>query len=431
MANPSDSVPQEAPQVLSGPVEPEHTAPATPRAGPAAADPTDFLGEDLSFLDSVGLRRSLRVLDAATGPWVPFDGRRVLLLCSNDYQGLASHPKVKAAAQEAIDRWGAGAGAARLISGTLGVHQALEERLARFLGFESTLLFSSGYTANMGVVASLAGPGDAIYSDQLNHASIVDGCRLSGARVHVYPHADVVALEGLLTRAGPFRRRIIITEGLFGMDGDIAPLSELVRLAGRHGALLMVDDAHGIGMLGETGRGALQVLGINQGVHVLVGTMGKALGSGGAFVAGSRLLTDYLVNRARPFIFSTAPAPSLAAAALASIEIIETEPERRTGLLEKAGYLRQGLSRLGFNVLGTGSAIVPVLIGDADTTMDMSRRLMEQGVYVQGLRPPTVPPGACRLRCSVTASHTLDDLDLALAAFETAGRSLGIAGGMP
>ncbi|MDO8691367.1 MAG: 8-amino-7-oxononanoate synthase [Dehalococcoidia bacterium] len=380
----------------------------------------------MAFLETVGLRRSLRVMEASSGPWVSFGGRRVLLLCSNDYLGLASHPKVKEAARAAVENWGCGAGAARLISGTMAPHQALEESLARFLGLEAALLFSSGYLANMGAIASLVGPSDAIFSDQLNHASIVDGCRLSGARVHVYPHRDLDTLEELLGDAGAFRRRLVVTEGLFGMDGDIAPLEDLVRLAGRYGALLMVDDAHGIGMLGEKGRGVLDALGTSAGVHVVVGTLGKSLGSGGAFVAGSRELKDYLVNRARPFIFSTALAPSLAAGALAALDIVESEPGRRRSVIEKAEYLRSGLSGQGFRVLGSGSSIVPVLIGDAEGAMTLSRRLLEQGVYVQGLRPPTVPPGTCRLRCSVTASHTSQDLDLALDAFRKAGRSLGI-----
>ncbi len=365
-------------------------------------------------------------METSSGPWVSFGGRRMLLLCSNDYLGLASHPKVKEAARAAVENWGCGAGAARLISGTMAPHQALEESLARFLGLEAALLFSSGYLANIGVIASLVGPADAIFSDQLNHASIVDGCRLSGAKVHVYPHLDIGALERLLGGAGAFRRRLVVTEGLFGMDGDIAPLDYIVRLAGRYGALLMVDDAHGIGTLGENGRGVLDGIGVNEGVHIVVGTLGKSLGSGGAFVAGSCELKDYLVNRSRPFIFSTALAPSLAAGALAALDIAESEPGRRKSVIEKAEYLRGGLSGQGFRVMGSGSSIVPVLIGDAEGAMALSRGLLEEGVYVQGLRPPTVPPGTCRLRCSVTASHTNRDLDLALEAFWKAGRSLGI-----
>ncbi|MDP2727005.1 MAG: 8-amino-7-oxononanoate synthase, partial [Dehalococcoidia bacterium] len=341
---------------------------------------------------------------------------------------LASHPAVKAAAQEAIGTWGCGSGSARLISGTLGPHQALEDRLARFLGMDAALLFSSGYMANLGAITALVGPGDAIFSDQLNHASIVDGCRLSGARICIYPHGNVDALEELLRGAASFRRRLIITEGLFSMEGFLAPLPELVRLAGRYGAILMVDDAHGIGVLGDGGRGILEQLGLEAGVNVLVGTLGKAMGSGGAFVAGSRELREYLINRARPFIFSTAPAPSLAAAALAALEIVEKEPWRRSDLLASAAYLRDGLSGLGFRVLGAGTAILPILIADAAGTMEMSHRLLEEGVYVQGLRPPTVPPGTCRLRCSVMATHRREDLDLALAAFQKVGRSLGVIG---
>lgn len=386
--------------------------------------PDSFLGEELAFLNSVGLRRSLRVLEEPDLPWVTMDGRRVLLLCSNDYLGLAAHPRVKGAARQAIERYGCGSGAARLISGTWPPHVELEERLAEFLGCEAALLFGSGYAANVGVIAALVGREDAVFSDQLNHASIVDGCRLSGARIHIYPHADLNALEQLLDAAESSRRRLIISEGLFGMDGDLAPLAGLVELGARHGALLMVDDAHGIGMMGEGGRGVLEVLGILEGAKVLVGTLGKAFGSSGAFVAGSQQLKDYLINRARTFIFSTAPAPALAAAALASLQIIENEPERRRRLLENAGYFRQALTRMGFKAFDGSSAIVPVLIGAARSTMELSRLLLAEGVYVQGLRPPTVPAGTCRLRCSVTAAHSRADLDLALAAFERAGRGL-------
>ncbi len=404
----------------------EYSVPSALPGGTNPGGPAAFLDEELAFLDSVGLRRSLRVIEDASPPWAFFNGRRVLVLCSNDYLGLASHPAVKSAALQAIEKWGCGAGAARLISGTFAPHQALEEKIAGFLGLEAALLFSSGYTANIGVISSLMGPADAIFSDQLNHASIVDGCRLSGAKIHIYPHGDHIALEKLLTDGGPFRRRLIVTEGLFGMDGDVAPLPDLVQLAYRYGTLLMVDDAHGIGMLGEGGRGVMEALSIESGVHVVVGTLGKAMGSSGAFAAGSQQLKEYVLNRARPFIFSTSMAPSLAASALAALRIVETEPERRRGVLEKADYLRHGLSRLGFRVLGTGSAIVPVLVGDADTTMEMTRILLDRQVYVQGLRPPTVPPGTCRLRCSVTAAHTEADMDLALAAFEEASRSLGL-----
>ncbi|MDP2935543.1 MAG: 8-amino-7-oxononanoate synthase [Dehalococcoidia bacterium] len=382
--------------------------------------------QELAALGEKGLRRSLRPLDTAPGPWVTMDGKRVLLLCSNDYLDLASHPSVKAAAQAAIETWGCGAGSARLIAGSLEPHRTLEERLARFLGTEAALLFGSGYMANLGAISALAGPGDAIFSDQFNHASIVDGCRLSGARVHVYPHRDVEALEAMLGRAEAFRRRLIVTEGLFSMEGDLAPLHELACLAVRYEALFMVDDAHGIGTLGEEGRGALEHLGLETGVHILVGTLGKALGSGGAFVAGSLELVDFLVNRARPFIFSTALAPSLAAAATAALEIVQQELWRRHDLLSSASYLKKGLIELGFKVLGEGTAIVPVIIGDPARTMEMSRLLLEEGIFVQGLRPPTVPPGACRLRCSLMATHTREDLDMALDVFQRVGKGLGV-----
>jgi 8-amino-7-oxononanoate synthase len=389
--------------------------------------PLGFLAQELARLEGEGLKRALTILGSGSSPWVRVNGREALLLCSNNYLGLASHPRVVAAAQEAAATWGYGAGASRLVSGTLELHSRLEEGLARFLGAEAALLFSSGYLANLGVIPSLAGPGDVIYSDQFNHASIVDGCRLSGAQVMVYPHADARALEALLA-ASEGRRRLIVTEGVFSMEGDIAPLSELVSLARRYDALLMVDDAHALGVLGPGGRGTPELLGMGGQIPILVGTLGKALGGLGAFVAGSHELRDYLLNKARSFIFTTALPPPVMGGALAALEVVREEPERRQTLLEKAEYLRRGLKALGFNILGAGTPIVPALVGSPTKTVLLSQLLLEEGVYVQAIRPPTVPEGECRLRCSVMATHSWEDLERALRAFAKAGRELGIIG---
>jgi 8-amino-7-oxononanoate synthase len=386
------------------------------------------VAERLEELRERGLRRRLRLVQSPQGPRVLLDGRDVLLLCSNDYLGLASHPRIRTAAAEAAMRWGAGAGASRLISGNMPPHCELEQRLAAFTGYESALLFGSGYLANAGTIAALAGRGEVVFSDELNHASIIDGCRLSRAGTFVYRHGDVEHLAWGLREAGG-RAALIVTDGVFSMDGDVAPLAELAALARRHRCRMMVDEAHATGALGPGGRGSVAAAGLSGTVDVVVGTLGKALGSYGAYVCASAELIEYLLNAARSFVFSTAPPPPAAAAGLAALELLEAHPERVERVAANAATLRSALAREGLPVGGSETQIVPVAVGDAESTMSLSERLLEAGVFAQGIRPPTVPPGTSRLRFSVTATHRRTELERAAKLAGTAARELGIVGG--
>ncbi len=372
---------------------------------------------ELEELDRTGMRRSLRTVQGAQGPRVRLEGREVLLLCSNNYLGLAAHPAVVEAAVEATLRFGAGTGASRLVCGGMESHAELEERLAAFKGTQGALLFNTGYAANTGILQGLLGPDDVVFSDALNHASIIDGCRLSRARTVVYPHADADALAELMEREAPQRkgRWLIVTDGVFSMDGDLAPLPELVRLKEKYDALLMVDDAHGTGVLGEGGRGSAEHLGCLDGVDLHMGTLGKALGSAGAYLAAGRTVLDVLVNRSRPFIFSTNLPPSAAAAAQAALRIVES-PEGarlRAALTRNRGIFAERLRQGGLDLLGSVTQIVPVLTGEPAPTMAASARLLDEGIFLQGIRPPTVPQGRCRLRATVMADHAPDDLERA------------------
>ncbi len=373
-----------------------------------------------------GLYRRLRLISGPQGPRVTLDGQQVLLLCSNDYLGFANHPRVRGAAAEAAMQWGAGAGASRLISGTMQPHGRLEKRLAAFKGYESALLFGSGYLANTGTIAALAGRGEVVFSDELNHASIIDGCRLSRAETFVYRHRDVEHLAWGLREAGG-RGALIVTDGVFSMDGDVAPLASLVELARRHDCRLMVDEAHATGALGPGGRGSVVAAGLSGEVDVVVGTLGKALGSYGAYVCADHELTEYLLNTARSFIFSTAPPPSVAAAALAALELLEGNPQRVERLGANATALREALAAQGLAVGGSETQIVPVEVGDAELTMELSERALERGVFAQGIRPPTVPEGSSRLRFTVMATHRADDLEQAATLVGDAARELGIS----
>ena len=385
------------------------------------------LNHELASLEHAGLYRRLISLASASGPHVTIEGRRVLLLASNDYLGLASHPRMKARAQKATAAWGTGSGASRLISGSTTLFDELEGCLARFKQTEAALVFNTGYMANVGLLQALAGHEDVIFSDELNHASIIDGCRLSRARIEVYPHCDTQALAGLLEKCGPSRRRIIITDGVFSMDGDIAPLPELAALSRSYDATLIVDDAHGTGALGPTGCGALEHFGLAGSPDIIVmATLGKALGSFGAFVAGSRDLRDYLINRARSFMFTTALPPSVVASAMEALSILKDEPELCRRLTQNAEFMRAGLKTLGFNTLDSRTQIMPLLIGNPDKALAMARRLFEEGIFIQAIRPPTVPQGSSRLRITVMATHEIQDLELALDMIEKTGKELGI-----
>jgi 8-amino-7-oxononanoate synthase len=369
-----------------------------------------WIDAELAELEKRGLRRSLEPLGGGQGPVVVVDGRPVVNLCSNDYLGLASDPRLVRAAVVATEREGAGAGAARLVAGDLPVHGALERRIARFKGTPSALLFSSGYHANAGVVAALVDREDAIFSDRLNHASIIDGCRLSLARTQRYPHCDVAALDRLLgsTKA---RRKLVVTDAVFGMDGDAAPLAAIVEVCERHGAMLYVDEAHATGVLGPTGAGLCEAEGVTDRVDVVMGTLGKALGSFGAFVAGSRRLTDWLTSRARTFVFTTALPPGACGAALASLDVLVDEPARRERLHALARRMREELAAMGFDMSRVVAPIFPVVLGDEHVAVEASRRLRARGYFVRAIRPPTVPPGTSRLRVSVTAAHSEDQVD--------------------
>jgi glycine C-acetyltransferase/8-amino-7-oxononanoate synthase len=386
----------------------------------------DDLSERLEEIEQLGLGRRMRMVSGPQGPRVLVDGKPVLLLCSNNYLGLADHPRVRQAAAEAAMRWGVGAGASRLVSGTMTIHRRLEERLAAFKGNESCVLFGSGYLANMGVVGALAGPGDTIFSDELNHASIVDGCRASRAHVVVYRHLDHDHLRRCLRRHAGEGRRLVVTDSVFSMDGDMAPLPEIVEVARDHDAKLVVDEAHATGALGPNGRGVVAHFGLEGEVDALVGTLGKALGSYGAYVCGSRQTIDYLVNVARPLIFSTAPSPPAVAGALAALELLEGRPHRVARLHGAAQALRAGLAEEGFAVERSAMHIVPILVGDEQATMRLSQAALEGGVFAQGIRPPTVPAGTSRLRLAVMASHTATELRVAARTLADAARQAGL-----
>lgn len=353
------------------------------------------------------------------------DGAEVLLLCSNNYLGLADHPRVRQAAGEAAERLGAGAGASRLISGTMALHRKLEGRLAEFEGAEASLLFGSGYLANLGTISALAGSGGIVFSDELNHASIVDGCRLARADTFVYRHCDIDHLAHGLEQAGD-RAKLIVTDGVFSMDGDVAPLVELVELARRHDAMLVVDEAHGTGALGPGGRGAVAAAGLSGEVDVIVGTLGKALGSYGAYVCSSREVVELLVNTSRPFIYSTAPPPPSVGAALAALSLLAARPGLVEQLRRNAATLREELHAQGLGSSSSRTQIVPVIVGDARRATALCERTLEGGVFAQAIRPPTVPVGSSRLRLTVMASHRADELRAAARVIGGAARDLGL-----
>jgi 8-amino-7-oxononanoate synthase len=380
----------------------------------------------LQELERAGLSRRLRLISGPQGPTVLLDGQPVLLLCSNNYLGLADHPNVREAAAQAAMRWGVGAGASRLISGTMTVHRRLEERLASFAGRQACLLFGSGYLANIGVIGALAATGETVFSDELNHASIVDGCRLSRAEVVVYRHGDVEHLLWSMRRHGGRGGRLIVTDSVFSMDGDVAPLQEIVEIARASGARVAVDEAHAIGTFGPDGRGALAEAGLEGEVDAIVGTLGKSLGSYGAYVCADEETIQYLINTARSFIFSTAPPPPAIAGALAALELLEERPHRVERLRSNARALRRSLALEGFPVTQDDMHIVPLLVGDARAAVRLCQEAIEQGVFAQAIRPPTVPDGTSRLRLAAMASHTASDMRLAAGVLASAAHKLGL-----
>jgi 8-amino-7-oxononanoate synthase len=377
----------------------------------------------LEELRRAGLFRELRVVESAQGPRVILDGRSVLLLCSNDYLGLAGHPALRAAAAEAAERWGAGAGASRLVSGNMALHRQLEEELAAFKGSRACVLFGSGYLANTGVIAALAGRDDVILSDALNHASIVDGCRLARAETVVYEHADLDALASALDRARG-RGAVIVTDAVFSMDGDLAPLEGIVELARSHGARIVVDEAHATGVVGPGGRGLVAELGLEREIDVVIGTLGKALGSYGAFACCDARMAGYLVNRARTLIFSTALPPPCVGAALAALRLLGEQPQIVTRLHANARALRDELAAHGFDVHPGTMPIVPLVVGEAHEAMALCQAALRRGAFAQAIRPPTVPEGTSRLRVVAMASHREDELRQAARTFAAAAREL-------
>src|SRR5579859_3106566 len=386
-----------------------------------------YLADQMNELKSKGTHFKLRVLEDEQAPECTFDGKHVINLASNNYLGLTTHPKLRDAALEATRKYGVGSGAVRTISGTMTLHMELEERIARFKNVEACVVFQSGFAANAGTVAAILTPEDHIISDELNHASIIDGCRLSKAKIHVFPHKDVAAAEKILAELdGVPGRKLLISDGVFSMDGDIGPLPGLVEAAEKHGAIMMVDDAHSSGVLGRSGRGTIDHFGLHGRVHVQVGTLSKAIGVLGGYVCGSRDLIEFLYHRARPFLFSTSHPPAVAASCLAAFDVLEQEPERIQNLRDNTEYFKQGLATAGFNTGMSETPITPVIVGEAKTAHQLSAALFEEGVLATGIGFPTVPEGKARVRTIVTATHTRQELDRALEAFTRVGKKIGI-----
>ncbi|MCW5945659.1 MAG: glycine C-acetyltransferase [Fimbriimonadales bacterium] len=392
-----------------------------------------WLAEQIQSLKDQHLYKKPRILDTPASGSVVMDGKNVVNLSSNNYLGLANHPKVRQAAMDALEKWGVGAGAVRWIGGTMRVHEELEERLAKFKHVEAVLVFTSGFTANSGCIPAVMTSDDVIISDELNHASIIDGVRLSAAEYRksegwVYAHNDMNQLEEILKRAGKFKKRMIVTDGVFSMDGDIAPLPEIVQLAEKYDALVMVDDAHASGVLGKNGAGTTSHFDLYGRVDIQLGTLSKALGVVGGYIAGSALLKEWLVNRGRPYLFSTALPPVTAAALIAALDIMETDPEPMRKLWENARWWKSELAKLGFDTMGSETPITPVYCGDEEKAVKLEKMLWDEGVYALSICYPTVPKGKARIRTMPSAAHTKEELARALDAFAKCGKTLGIIG---
>jgi glycine C-acetyltransferase len=390
------------------------------------ADPLDYLTDELNALREQGLYRRLRVLDGEQKARTSVDHRSVVNLSSNNYLGLTTHPALRDRALEALQRLGVGTGSVRTIAGTMEIHMELERKLAAFKQTEAAVVFQSGFTANAGTVSSILGRDDAIISDELNHASIIDGARLSRATIKVFPHRDIAGARKALEELPRTQRKLLITDGVFSMDGDLGPLPALCDLADEFGCIMMVDDAHASGVFGKAGRGTVDHFGMHGRVDVQVGTLSKAIGALGGYVAGSRSLIDFLHHRARPFLFSTSHPPSVAATCLAALEVLESEPQWMDRLWQNTRFFKAGLQALGFDTGISESPITPVIAGENALAMKLSDRLFEEGVFAQGIGFPTVPKGKARVRTIVTATHTSDELQFALDCFKKVGSELGI-----
>jgi len=390
-------------------------------------NPLSYLHDQLDQFRADGTYQRLRILESESAAKSHFDGKEVINLASNNYLGLTTHPQLREAAIDAIRKYGVGSGAVRTISGTMSLHMQLEERIAAFKNVEACVVFQSGFAANAGTVSAILGPEDHIISDQLNHASIIDGCRLSKAKIHVFPHKDVAAADQILADlASDPGRKLLISDGVFSMDGDIGPLPGLVEVAEKHGAIMMVDDAHSSGVLGRNGRGTIDHFGLHGRVHIQVGTLSKAIGALGGYVCGSRDLIEFLYHRARPFLFSTSHPPSVAATCLAAFDVLEQEPERIEKLWGSTRYFKHGLTSAGFDTGISETPITPVIVGEAKAAHEFSRVLFAEGVLATGIGFPTVAKGRARVRTIVSATHTKEELDRALEIFRRVGKKMGL-----
>ena len=369
------------------------------------------ISNELKTIKKSYLYRELNLIEGAQGPHVKIKGKPYIVFCSNNYLDLANHPAVVSAVEDAVKKYGWGAGASRLISGNMELHEGLEDVISRFKKKEATIVFPTGYMANIGVICSLVSNGDLVISDRLNHASIIDGCRLSGATFRIYPHRDVTKLEKILKKSTGYRHKLIVTDTVFSMDGDLAPLPDIVKIAHNYNAMVMVDEAHGTGVFGESGIGVIEHFNLNKKVNIVMGTLSKAIGSMGGFVSGDTDLINYLRNKARTFMYTTALPPAVCAASIAGIKVIQADHTLKEALWSNVYYLRERLKRLRLNLISSDSPIMPIIIGDAKKAVDVSRVLFEKGLLVPAIRPPTVPEKSSRLRITVMATHTRDDLE--------------------
>ncbi len=371
-----------------------------------------YISDELKNIKESGLYRELNVVGNAQGVYLEINGKKYLSFCTNNYLGLANNPLIVSAVKDAVESYGWGAGASRLVSGNMTLHETLESEISVFKQKESAIVFPTGYMANIGAISSLVSKGDLVICDKLNHASIIDGCRLSGADFRVYAHCDIEKLENILKKASDYSRKLIVTDSVFSMDGDLAPLPEIVSIAGRYKAIVMVDEAHGTGVFGKEGRGVIEHFNLNKEVEVVMGTFSKAIGSLGGYVCGDEDLIHFLRNKARSFIYTTALPPAVCAASIAGLKLIQEKPSFRKSLWDNIRYLKDKLCSLNFNVIPSASPIIPILIGDADKAVGISKSLYEKGILIPAIRPPTVPANSSRLRMTVMSTHTRKDLDM-------------------
>jgi glycine C-acetyltransferase len=385
-----------------------------------------FLDEQIEELKEQGLYNVIRTIESPQGAWITVDGKRVLNFCANNYLGLCNHPKLKEAAQKALEKYGVGPGAVRSIAGTMDLHLELEKRLAEFKGVEAAISLQSGFCANLATIPALVGEEDVIFSDELNHASIIDGCRLSRAKIVRFAHRDAKSLREVIEAEKDYRRGLVVTDGVFSMDGDIAPLPDLVEVAEEHNLLIMVDDAHGEGVLGRGGRGVVDHFGLHERVDIEMGTLSKAFGVVGGYIAGRKKIVEWLRQRGRPFIFSSAVTPADTAACIAAVDLLESSTELVDKLWDNTRYFKEGMKSLGFDIGKSETPITPVMLGEAPLAQEFSRRLFKEGVFAMAIGYPTVPRGLARIRVMNSASHSLEDLDKGLSIFEKVGRELGV-----